>query len=58
MQNACDYKLRTKLCSENLNGKGTPRPVWDGNIEVGLEETGRVGTGLIWLKIGISGGLF
>jgi hypothetical protein len=38
---------------------GRPRRKWEDNIKVGLRDVGWAGawTGLIWLRIGTSGGL-
>jgi hypothetical protein len=39
---------------------GRPRHRWENNMEMDLKEIGWKGarTGMIWLRIGISGGLF
>jgi hypothetical protein len=37
---------------------GRPRRRWEGNIKTELRQEGIVCTGLIWLRIETSGGLF
>jgi hypothetical protein len=54
-------RYANKLLAGKPEGKrplGRPRHRWEDNIRMGLREIGwKGGSGLIWLRIGTSGGL-
>jgi hypothetical protein len=51
------HVLEANYCNVRPRPLGRPRRRWVDNIKVDLREDGMVWIGLIWLRIGTSGGL-